>query len=154
MTPVPTFKIRRATPGDSAALVGLMREFYAESDYPLDDEQAGSAFLTLLANPDLGLIWVATQEGAAAGYVVLTFRYTMEHGSLSGHVDDLFVRAASRGQRIGRALLSELLDECRSRHLGSIHVEVASSSEPATALYRSLGFEEYQDDRCFLQLRS
>jgi ribosomal protein S18 acetylase RimI-like enzyme len=89
----------------------------------------------------------------AVGYIVLTFRYTMEHGSLSGHVDDLFVRTVSRGQRIGFALLSNLLDECRNRNFGAIYVEVASGSAPATALYRSLGFEEFQDGRLTLQTK-
>lgn len=153
MTTDSTPRTRRATPDDVGSLVELMREFYAESNYPLDQQQAASAFVTLLTNPELGCAWIATRDGAATGYIVLTFRYTMEHGALSGHVDDLFVRATSRGQRVGTALLSRLLDECRHRNLGAVHVEVAGSSAPAVALYRSLGFEEFQDGRLFLQTR-
>jgi ribosomal protein S18 acetylase RimI-like enzyme len=77
----------------------------------------------------------------------------MEHGASCGHVDDLFVRSASRRQRIGSVLMSELINECRRRNLGAINVEVARSSAPAFALYRGLGFEELQDGRIFLQNR-
>jgi GNAT superfamily N-acetyltransferase len=60
----------------------------------------------------------------AAGHAVLTLRYTMEHGVLSGYIDDLFVKPQFRRQRIARALLSELFDECRRRTCKSIYVEV------------------------------
>ena len=63
----------------------------------------------------------------AAGHAVLTFRYTMEHGALSGHIDDLFVKPEFRRQRIARALVSELFDECKRRRCKSIYVEVKSA---------------------------
>jgi ribosomal protein S18 acetylase RimI-like enzyme len=69
------------------------------------------------------------------GIAVLTLRYTMEHGALSGYIDDLFVRPEFRRQGIARALLSELLDECQRRSCKSIYVEVGDRNVAAIELY-------------------
>jgi GNAT superfamily N-acetyltransferase len=115
MPPSSTPTIRLATPADIGTLVDLMREFYAEADYPLDQEWAGAAFSQLFGDSDLGCIWIAECQSVAVGHAVLTLRYTMEHGALSGCIDDLFVKSDFRRRHIAHALPSELLDECRRR---------------------------------------
>ncbi len=142
---------RRAASQDVGSLVELMREFHAESGFPLDLEHAWNAFLQLLARPELGCAWLASRDGAAAGYAVLTLRYTMEHGALCGHVDDLFVRAVFRGQRIGSGLMSEFVRECRSRGCAALHVDVGPANAAAISLYRRFGLGEFHDDRLFLR---
>jgi ribosomal protein S18 acetylase RimI-like enzyme len=146
-------KIRLAGTEDVTALVELMHEFYAESNYPLDRDWAAGAFLKLLAHPELGCVWVADCGATVSGYVVLTFRYTMEHGALSGHVDDLFVRPDHRGRGVGIGLLSELLAECKRRSCGAIHVEVGNDNVAAMSIYKRLGLGESHDGRLFLQGR-
>jgi GNAT superfamily N-acetyltransferase len=116
-----TIAVRRATQSDVATLVELMREFYAEANYPLDQEWAEAAFSSL--------------------------RYTMEHGALSGHIDDLFVKPEFRRRRIACALLSELCDECKRRGCKSIYVEVGDRNVAAIELYRRFGLEPFQDGR-------
>jgi ribosomal protein S18 acetylase RimI-like enzyme len=139
--------VKSATRSDVGALVDLMREFYAESNYPLDEKWAELSFSQLLEHPDLGCVWLAERDGLAAGHAVLTFRYTMEHGALSGYIDDLFVKPQFRRQRIARALLSELFDECRRRACKSIYVEVGDRNSPAIALYSHFGLGPFQDGR-------
>lgn len=145
--PLSTFVVRRAARSDIGTLVELMREFYAESSYSLDERWAENAFSRLLEHSELGCVWLAECDEVAAGHAVLTLRYTMEHGALSGHIDDLFVRPEFRRQRIGRALLSELLDECRQRSCKSIYVEVGDRNVPAIELYRRFGIGPFQDGR-------
>ena len=60
----PPFIARRAGVVDVDALVGLMRDFYAESGYPLDAGWAADSFRTLVAQPALGTVWLA-QAGVA-----------------------------------------------------------------------------------------
>jgi ribosomal protein S18 acetylase RimI-like enzyme len=139
--------VRRATQSDVDTLVELMREFYAESSYPLDQEWAETAFSQLLAQPELGCAWLAECDEVAAGHAVLTLRYTMEHGALSGYIDDLFVKPEFRRRGIACALLSELLDECRRRGCKSVYVEVGDRNVPAIELYRHFGLEPFQDGR-------
>jgi ribosomal protein S18 acetylase RimI-like enzyme len=71
----------------------------------------------------------------------------MEHGALSGYIDDLFVRPEFRRQRIGHALLSELLDECRRRNCKCVYVEVGDRNVPAIQLYRRFGIGPFHDGR-------
>ena len=87
-----TAVVRRATRSDVGTLVDLMREFYAEANHPLDEEWAEVAFSQLLEHSDLGCVWLAECRSVAAGHAVLTLRYTMEPGALSGYIDDLFVK--------------------------------------------------------------
>jgi ribosomal protein S18 acetylase RimI-like enzyme len=141
---------RRATPQDVGVLVELMREFHAESNYILGQEQATAAFLTLLNRPDLGGVWLATLDNTVAGYVVLTLRYSMDHAGFSGHVEDLFVRSTARRQRVARSLLTELFEECKRQRCGTVHVEVDGQNVPATSLYRGFGLDEHRDGRVFL----
>src|SRR5688500_587550 len=95
-----TIAVRRTTQSAAGALVELMREFYAEANYPIDQEWAENSCSQLLARSELGCVWSAECAGVAAGHAVLTLRYTMEHGALSGHIDDLFVKSEFRRRRI------------------------------------------------------
>lgn len=142
-----TTVVRRATRSDVGTLVDLMREFYAEARYSLDQKWAEKSFSQLLENSELGCVWLAQCHGVAAGHAVLTLRYTMEHGTLSGYVDDLFVKPKFRRQRIARALLSELFDECKRRSCKSIYVEVGDRNAPAIELYRQFGLGPLHDGR-------
>lgn len=139
--------VRLAVAGDVGDLVVLMEEFYAESSYALDRQWARSSLLELIARPELGCIWLARSGSSAAGHVVLTVRYTMEHGGLSAYVDDLFVRPALRRRGIGRALLDELFRECRARGCRAVHVEVGPSNTPALGLYAKFGLLPHQERR-------
>jgi len=143
----PTTVVRRATRSDVGTLVDLMREFYAEANYSLDGKRAETSFLRLLENSELGCVWLAECHGVAAGHAVLTLRYTMEHGALGGHIDDLFVKPEFRRQRVARALLSELFDECGRRNCKSIYVEVGDRNVPAIELYGHFGLAPFDDGR-------
>ena len=127
-----------------------MQEFYAESSYELDVAWARASLIALLENPALGKVWIADSQGVPAGYAVLTVRYTMEFGGLSGYVDDLFVRPGLRRQGAGRALLYQLFEECHARDCKSVQVEVGEGNAAARALYAEFGLVARQDGRVLL----
>jgi GNAT superfamily N-acetyltransferase len=129
----------RASSVDIAALVGLMREFYAEAGYSLDDDWASSSFSALLGDPTRGMIWIVRVDNVPAGYVVLTLRHSMEFGGLDAFVDDLYVRPGHRRRGLGRALLTALFDECRRRGVLAVHVETGEDNAAARALYSAFG---------------
>jgi ribosomal protein S18 acetylase RimI-like enzyme len=142
--------IAAARLSDVPTLVELMREFYAESHYPLDFEWAAQSFRALLADPSLGAVWIARVSGEPIGYVVLTLRFGMEHGGLQASIDDLFVRAARRRTGGATALLQALVDECRRRSAVALHVEVGETNDAAIALYRRFGLANRSDRRATL----
>jgi len=139
--------VRLATRADIPQLVELMHEFYAESSFPLDRWWARRAFSGLIDEPVYGAVWIIEDEGAAIGHVVLSVRFAMEFGGLSGHIDDLFVRPPHRRHGAARAGLDALLSECRRRGCRSLHVEVGADNHAAKALYQRYGLVPGQDQR-------
>src|SRR5512138_1663164 len=107
--------VRLATRPDIPRLVELMREFYAESSFPLDRDWAGRAFAGLIDEPRHGAVWIIECGGQPVGHVVLSVRFAMEFGGLSGYIDDLFVRPGHRRQGAASAGLDALMAECRHR---------------------------------------
>lgn len=144
---------RRATPDDIPVLVEMMREFYAKSPYPLDRAWAAASFRALLQDDARGAAWIVFDESEAAGYVVLTLKFSMEHGGLDAFIDDLFVRTFHRGRGLARTLLDALFDECERRAVLAVHVEVGRDNAAAKALYNSYGLKPYTDGRETLTAR-
>ncbi|MFT3781509.1 MAG: GNAT family N-acetyltransferase [Nibricoccus sp.] len=131
---------RTASFRDIPALVGMMRDFYAESNCLLDTNRAENAFTTLLSNRDTGRVIIAS-DGAAAGYVVLTLRYNIETGVFDGYVDDLYVVPKLRRRRIASELLAHLFREAVQQRLSAVHVEADLKNIAAIALYERHGME-------------
>jgi ribosomal protein S18 acetylase RimI-like enzyme len=145
-------EVRLATRADIPQLVELMREFYAESSFPLDREWARRAFAGLIEEPSRGAVWIIESQGAPVGHAVLSVRFAMEFGGLSGYIDDLFVRPAHRRKGAASAGLDALIAECRRRGCRSIHVEVGLHNHAANALYRRYGLVPGDDERQALRV--
>lgn len=143
---------RRAGAEDIPVLVGLMRAFYAESGFSLDDAWAAASFATLLGDDSKGTAWIVTQNDQPAGYIVLTLRHSMEYGGPDGFIDDLYVRPDCRRQGLGRAAIETLLAESARRNVRALHVEAGHRNEAAQALYKSFGLDRLQDGRQLLTL--
>jgi GNAT superfamily N-acetyltransferase len=143
--------LREATPGDCAALVDLMSEFYAESGYPLNRRRAQVAFSELLADQELGQVWLILAEAGPVGYVVLTLGYSMEYGGRDAFVDDLFIQRPFRGRGFGKLALAEVRASCEERGVRALHLEVGRDNAAAHSLYRRAGFVD--TDRQLLTLK-
>ena len=133
---------RAATADDIPTLVELMREFYAESDFPLPEENARLMFAALLAEPRLGGVWLMEADGEPAGHIVLTVCFSMEYGGLRGFVDDLFVRPAFRGRGLAAAGLAALRADAEARGVRALLVEAGPANDVALRVYRRAGFED------------
>src|ERR1041384_6011913 len=70
-----------AAPVDLDALIGLMRELYAHDQIAFDEAVARRAANELLLNERLGRIWLIEVDGAQAGYLVLTYGFSIEFRS-------------------------------------------------------------------------
>lgn len=139
-----------ATLADLDALVDLMHEFYAEAGFALDRAWAARSLADLIDHPSFGGVWLIRTQGQVAGYVVLSVRYSMEHGGLSACIDDLFVRPTYRRCGAARAGLDALVDDSRRRGCLSLHVEVGRDNAAAVALYQRYGLSEGHDGRLWL----
>lgn len=132
---------RVARKTDIPALVELMTEFYGESGYPLPSTAATQSFSTILADPELGRVFIVEIDDAPAGYVVLTFGFSMEYGGLRAFIDDFFVKPKARGDGLGGAALQIIRGVCSDLGIRALLVETDSESQPARRFYQRAGFE-------------
>jgi|SRR5687768_12121980 len=132
---------RSARTTDIPALVELMAEFYAESGFALPIPAATQSFSTVLADPRLGRVFIIEAGDAPAGYIVLTFGFSMEYGGFQASIDDFFVKPVARGGGLGGAALRVVRDVCSDLGIRAILVETDIESQPARRFYQRSGFE-------------
>lgn len=136
-------QFRPATAGDTDRLVGLMREYYAFDRIDFDEPWAREALGRLLADPALGRAWLIEWEGQVAGYLFLTFGYSLEY-KRDAFLDELYVCAPLRGRGIGRKAVEHVVAACPALGIAALHLVVVPGNERARRLYESLGFEDEQ----------
>ncbi len=130
-----------ATADDLPTLLALSQEFYALEELHFDATQAPQTLLTFLENEHFGRLWLIWVDTQVAGYVTLTFGYSLEYGGVDAFVDEIYLRPAFRHQGIGTQTF--LFVETKSRELGvkALHLEVLADNEKAYALYTRLGYQ-------------
>lgn len=129
-----------AMPGDIEQLHELMREYYAHDTLDFDAERARTALLGLLQEPLFGRAWLLTADGALAGYIVLSFGYSLEFHGRDAFVDELYLRPQFRRQGLGAAALAFTADYCARHRISSLHLAVERHNEAARAFYPTQGF--------------
>ena len=129
-----------AGPADLDSLMGFLREFYALEHLAFDETRSRETLEVLLGDPTLGLAWVIQTEGTAAGYVVLTFAYSLEYQGRAACLDEIYLRPERRGQGVGTEVLRFVEGYCRAHGIRSLHLEVERPNTAAQRLYRRAGF--------------
>ena len=129
-----------AGPGELDALLPLLARFNASQGYAFDAAVARAALAALLARPELGRVYRIVRAGETAGYVALTFGWSLEWGGRDAFVDEVWVEPAHRQQGLARAALRALMEEARGLGVRALHLEVEAGNEAGQALYRSEGF--------------
>ena len=136
----PTFKV--ADRSDVDVLLGLRRAFCRHEDMAFDEGAARAALENLLADGSLGKVWLVHVGGAAAGYVVLTFGYSLEFDGREAFVDELYVEEGYRGLGVGGLALRLAADACQTMGVRALHLEVDRENQRARAVYEKAGFED------------
>ncbi len=136
-------RFRQACASDMAAIVGMMRRYYAEDGYPFVEAQAREAVSELLADERLGRVWVADAGDTVIGYLAVTLGFSLEYRGRDAFVDELFISEDHRGQGLGREALGIAEAYCRERGVRALHLEVERHRGAALELYRRVGFEQH-----------
>ena len=127
--------------GDAETLVGLARDFHQEDGHPLTE--AGEKALRAIARGEpFARAWLAREQEAALGYLIITLGFSVEYGGRDGFIDDLYLVPAARGRGLGRTVIGFATAQARELGIGTLHLEVESGNDAATRLYRHAGFEE------------
>ncbi|MBN1149562.1 MAG: GNAT family N-acetyltransferase [Anaerolineales bacterium] len=132
-------KIREATPGDANEIAALVREL-AEADD--ESSPVSAAYVkSYLAFPGSAAL-LAEDQGGAIGLLSYCIRPNLYHAGDICLIEELVVRAGSRGQGVGSALMSALLE--RLAALGCVEVSVSTMLDNlrAQAFYQRHGFTD------------
>jgi ribosomal protein S18 acetylase RimI-like enzyme len=132
--------VRLAAPPDLEAVLALHRDFFAEDGYAFDAEESRRNLARLLAEPGLGRVFVLEEAGSLAGYLVLTFGFSLEFGGRDALVDELYVAPGQRGRGLGTQALAAAEAACRGLEIRTVHLVVERHKAGARELYRRLGF--------------
>jgi len=114
--------IRRARPGDAAAIRGLL----AELGYSPDPRAVLETVAHVVRHPE-AVVFVATEGLDIIGYVAMSHRPQMRLGGLLASVDELVVATPRRGERIGGALLDAVIAHARALRCRRIEVQQSRS---------------------------
>lgn len=137
--------VRPAAPGDAARLVALMREFYLHERLEWTPAVA-AALDRLLADRGAGRAWLFEAGDEDAGYLVLTWGYSLEFGGAIGLVDELYVREGYRRTGVGTRALEAAAAACRAAGAGAVRLEVDHENPLAAQLYRRMGYAAHPRD--------
>jgi GNAT superfamily N-acetyltransferase len=137
------FVFTLASASDVELLVELMREFYVCEHLAFDERVARAALEQILSDRRFGVVHVIFVEGAAAGYLVLTFGFSLEFGGRDALVDELYLRENFRGHGLGKASLELAGAVCREEGIRALHLQVDRANTRAQGLYRQAGFREH-----------
>lgn len=147
-----SLQIRTATPDDLAPIVALVHELAAyvggADDCRLDRDALAAALFPAREAAALHAL-VAVDDARPAGAEVvgtaIWFRsFSTWEGRHGLYLEDLIVRADSRGTGAGRALLARLARICVDEGWPRLTWEVLRSNTAALEFYRRLGSRELE----------
>jgi ribosomal protein S18 acetylase RimI-like enzyme len=131
--------VRPAAPEDASRMAALMREFYQHERLQYGPSVA-VALGSLLTDGSQGRAWLFEAEDEDAGYLILTWGYSLEFGGRYGLVDELYVRSGYRGQGLGTRALQAAVVACEAHGARAVRLEVDHANPAAARLYERVGF--------------
>ncbi len=128
--------IRPATEGDSDTIYAFLCELETQT---LDAAAFQTVFRHNLATPDVHYL-VAEWAGNVIGFVSCHVQYLLHHVGRVGEIQELFVVASYRNQRVGRRLMDVL--DALARQQGLVNLEVTTNRVRIDThrFYEGLGF--------------
>ncbi len=145
MSSVSQVTFRPATKDDEAALLRMMRKLAEQEPgaYYFDELVVRRVLREFLAKPNLGRVWIFSENAATAGYIVLTLSYSFEYHGRDAFVDELYVEPQFRRRGIARQAMQFVEERAREIGVQAIHLEVDHGNDPALELYRGSGYEDH-----------
>lgn len=139
-------RIRRVREGDITAVVELVRGLAEYERLEHECEMTDDQLRAALFGPAPALFGhVAEEDGEIVGFTLWFLNFSTFRGTHGIYLEDLFVRPDHRGSGLGRALLTELAEECVRRGYARLEWSVLDWNDPAIGFYRSLGAAPLDD---------
>jgi ribosomal protein S18 acetylase RimI-like enzyme len=121
-------------------LLTLMREFYAQQHMRFDEAVATAALKQIASAPSIGQVYLIFRGPELAGYFTLTFCFSLEFHGRFALLDEIYIRAPFRRQKLGRAAVEFAQRICRENNVKALRLEVWTGNTAAQSLYKAEGF--------------
>jgi GNAT superfamily N-acetyltransferase len=139
-------RIRRVREGDITAVVQLVHGLAEYERLEHECEMTDGQLRAALFGPAPALFGhVAEVDGEVAGFTLWFLSFSTFRGTHGIYLEDLFVHPDHRGSGLGRALLTELAEECVRRGYARLEWSVLDWNAPAIGFYTSLGAAPLDD---------
>ncbi len=136
-------EIQRATPHDATAILPLVEAYWRfEGLRGFESARVRAQLERLLGERALGAGWIARDAGAAAGYLLGVYVFSLEDLGLTAEIDELFVPPAHRGRGIGGELLGTAEAEFVRAGCTNVSLQLGRGNEAGRAFYRRHGYAE------------
>ena len=137
----PKANIRPAVAGDIPALLALVRRYWDfEGIEGFTALRVEMVLQRLLADPRLGLVWIAEAEGRLQGYLVAVLVLSVEHQGLMAEIDEFFVIPEARSRGIGGRLLAAAEEALAARGCVRLQLQLAIANSDGRAFYERRGY--------------
>ncbi|RPI69086.1 MAG: GNAT family N-acetyltransferase [Ignavibacteriales bacterium] len=125
---------------DLENLLTLVYKFYEIGPADVLAEKLKTSVIELIANPQYGKAWLISVDNYIAGYIVLTFGFSIEYNGRDALVDEFFIDELYRGKGIGKKALEFVTEYSKNNGINSIHLEVKEKHNKTKKLYEREGF--------------
>jgi len=119
-----------------------MGELYAHEELPFDAVVTRPIVQQLFSNEFYGQLYLIVVGTEVAGYVLITFGFSLEFRGRDALLDELYLREPYRGQGLGPQTLQFVEQLCRAQGIGVLQLEVERKNARALGIYRQAGYVE------------
>lgn len=130
-----------ATAADLETLADLLAELFTlESDFRPERDKQLRGLQLILDNPQIGRLFVLRVGQEIAGMANALITVSTAEGRSVVLLEDVIVKAAFRGQQLGRRLVEHVLDWAAEEGMPRVTLLADRDNTPALAFYERLGF--------------
>ena len=143
-------RVRKASPQDAEAILGLVVELATFEKLPPPDEAARKRLIEDAFGPQPRFeIFLAEVGGRVVGYAFIFETYSTFRALPSLYLEDLFVLEEFRGSGVGYALFKHCAQEAVKRGCGRYEWAVLDWNTHAINFYERLGAKHLHDWRLY-----
>ncbi|MFE3101694.1 GNAT family N-acetyltransferase [Nocardia tengchongensis] len=138
--------IRRATPADVPALVGLVHDLADYEKAPDECTLTEEQLQTALFGPNPALYaHVAESDQGVVGCAIWFLNYSTWKGVHGIYLEDLYVKPEARGHGLGKSLLATLAREAVEQGYARMDWSVLTWNTPSIDFYQAIGAEHQHE---------
>ncbi|MDV3349735.1 GNAT family N-acetyltransferase [Leptolyngbyaceae cyanobacterium CCMR0082] len=135
------YRLQLASTDNLQQLLPLVEAYHEFERIHMTGKNRKQAIHGLLSDSSLGGIWLIVVDIAIAGYIALTFGYSIEFGGKDAFIDEFYIRPEFRGKGLGKQTLRQIQQEAKALDIHALHLEVAASNTRAQHLYAQTHFQ-------------